>query len=628
MKDSHYLTQMNLRLIFLFSIICSAVACSRNTGDDKHLSAKLSPVIAVEDSKTADPSWSTSNTLVYHCISEPDNLHPTNGNSTPRSEILMNTQQPLLRVDFQTQQVIPCLVKSIPVPDENNLRYKYELLSNARWDDGTSLSSEDVIFTAKVSRCALTNNPGTKMYWKNLKSILSDPGSTSVFTLIMKTHNIQNLSFLTSFSVMERKFHDPKNILGKYSFEQMDDSSFHAEEHKDLVDFINTFNDDKYGRDPDFLNGLGPYKVESWDAGQSITLVRKTNYWGSDSKEYFLQAFPEKIIYKLNKDENSTQLEFKKQTFDASTNFSTSSLIALKQDPAFNSNYNSALTLTYNYTYVGFNEHPETVQRPEIFTDPITRKALAYLTPVDQLIRLVYKDYSKDCKRMISNVSPLKEEFNKDLKAIPYDVEEGKKLLTEGGWKDSNGDGILDKIVQGKNTSFSVDLMFLSTASDWKDMATLLAQEYAKSGIEVRLVPADLKSFSEKARAHDYDIILGSWGATSLPEDYSQIWHTASWKNHGMNYTCFGNEASDALIDSIKTESQNTKRIEMVKRLQSIIYEDQPCVFLYCSLRRVVVHKRFGNLKMYAERPGILLNTLHLLSENSGVATVDNPSPH
>ncbi|HNP98905.1 MAG TPA: hypothetical protein PKK99_07605, partial [Bacteroidia bacterium] len=125
-----------------------------------------------------------------------------------------------------------------------------------------------------------------------------------------------------------------------------------------------------------------------------------------------------------------------------------------------------------------------------------------------------------------------------------------------------------------------------------------------------------------------YDIILGSWGATSLPEDYSQIWHTASWKNHGMNYTCFGNEASDALIDSIKTESQNTKRIEMVKRLQSIIYEDQPCVFLYCSLRRVVVHKRFGNLKMYAERPGILLNTLHLLSENSGVATVDNPSPH
>ena len=43
--------------------------------------------------------------------------------------------------------------------------------------------------------------------------------------------------------------------------------------------------------------------------------------------------------------------------------------------------------------------------------------------------------------------------------------------------------------------------MFLSTASDWKDMATLLAQEYAKSGIEVRLVPADLKSLKEKARA-------------------------------------------------------------------------------------------------------------------------------
>ena len=63
----------------------------------------------------------------------------------------------------------------------------------------------------------------------------------------------------------------------------------------------------------------------------------------------------------------------------------------------------------------------ETVQRPEIFTDPITRKALALPdSGVDQLIRLVYKDYSKDCKRMISNVSPLKEEFNKDLKVYPF----------------------------------------------------------------------------------------------------------------------------------------------------------------------------------------------------------------
>lgn len=624
---SHYLDRMNPKIFALFLVITATLSCKNKNGTSGKPFANLSAVVTIEDSKTTDPSWSKENILINHTISEPDNLHPTNGNSLPRSEIFMYTQQTLLRTDFENQTLIPCLIKTMPEVGPDGNQYTYTLRDDARWDNGVPLQTEDIVFTAKASRCILTNNPATKLYWQNLKSISTDSSSKGRFTMIMKSKNIQNVSFLTSFSILQRSFYDPENILSKFSFEQFDDTAFRADHYPELVRWAEEFNNDKYGRDPKFMNGLGPYKVENWEPGQSITLVKKSNYWGAGNKEYFFNSGPEKIIYKLNKDENSTQLEFRSQALDASTNFSTSSLLALQQDENFRKNYNYALTLTYNYTYIGFNQRPDITKRNEIFTDAKTRKALALMTPVDPLIRLVYKDYASDCKRMVTNVSPLKKEFNNELAAIPYDPEKGKNLLLDAGWNDTDKDGILDKTVDGRKIPFVVDFMFLNTSSDWKDMASLIAEKYSTSGIKINLLPVDLKVFNERARAHDYDMMLGSWGATALPEDYTQIWHSNSWKNHGSNYTGYGSATSDALIDSIKSEMRPEERTRMIKDLQRMIYDDQPCVFLYCSLRRVVVHKRFGNLRMYAERPGVLLNTLKLIAPVSGAMVLENSSP-
>jgi peptide/nickel transport system substrate-binding protein len=113
-------------------------------------------------------------------------------------------------------------------------------------------------------------------------------------------------------------------------------------------------------------------------------------------------------------------------------------------------------------------------------------------------------------------------------------------------------------------------------------------------------------------------MFLGSWAGASIPDDFTQIWHTSSWATKGSNYVGFGNAQSDALIDSIKYELDDSKRIPMVKRLQAIIYDEQPYVFLFAAMRRVVIHNRFDNRDMYSERPGILLNRLKL---NTGVSS-------
>src|SRR6185436_885014 len=133
----------------------------------------------------------------------------------------------------------------------------------------------------------------------------------------------------------------------------------------------------------------------------------------------------------------------------------------LKTSPDFNKNYHSTFIPTYHYTYLAMNEKPDGEKRKKLFDDVRVRKAMAYLTPVDDIIKLVYGNYSNSCKRMTTNVSPLKKEYESSLAAIPLDIEEATKLLDAAGWKDNNGDGIRDKMIDNKTTELSFDLYFL-----------------------------------------------------------------------------------------------------------------------------------------------------------------------
>jgi peptide/nickel transport system substrate-binding protein len=119
---------------------------------------------------------------------------------------------------------------------------------------------------------------------------------------------------------------------------------------------------------------------------------------------------------------------------------------------------------------------------------------------------------------------------------------------------------------------------------------------------------------AEGIMAHQFDMYLGAWNGSFVTEDYKQVWHSSSYSNGGSNYVGYGTPASDALIDSIRVTLDATKRIAMEKRLQKMVYDDQPYVFLFSAVRKVVVHKRFANGDIYYEKPGLFLSHLKAMS--------------
>ena len=265
-------TTINSTFSFLSLAIFAAITTSscgggsestdskKNDSLSKNVSANEIRYIKIDDATNILPAWSTENVLVYHDIGEPDDLHPTNGMSSSRSEIFGYTQVYVIGTDYQNLTIRPIAVKALPVISPNELEYTYELRNDIKFDDGSVISVDDIIFTFKANKCQLTNNPQAKSY--------------------------------LDYPVMQRTFFDKKNVLANYTFAQFSDPNFKADKQKDLADWAAEFNSAKYSRDLAFQNGAGPYKVEKWDAGQSLTLVRKNNHWSKESKNVYETSFP------------------------------------------------------------------------------------------------------------------------------------------------------------------------------------------------------------------------------------------------------------------------------------------------------------------------------------------------
>ena len=510
----------------------------------------------------------------------------------------------------------------MPEVSADNLEFTYELLDEASWDDGSPLTADDVLFTLKVVKCPLTDNPAQKTLYENVKTFIPDASDPKKFKLVMKKKYIQSVAFLTDMPILSKKFFDPDHKLDDFTLEQMDATGFMADQQPALKEWATNYNDGKYGNDLNFFYGAGAYKIVDWDRGHTITLQRKENHWTQHLKQenIYLNSYPEKIIYKVVQDENAMGLECKSQSIDATTWLSTRTLIDLQQDSTFNLNYHSAFLEHYNYNFIALNMRPDGVKHKKIFDDVRVRKAMAFLTPVDKIIEIV--TFGKST-RWPSIIPPMKKEYDSTLQLIPYDVAAAGKLLDEAGWKDTDGDNIRDKMVNGEKVKLEVELLYGAQGNLYKDITTMMAEGAYAAGVKINPLSVEGGVLRQRAASHDFDMVMSAWALSSAPEDFSQLWSTEAWVTKGNNFAGFGNAASDALIDSINVTLNDSLRLPMVRQLEKMIYDSMPYVFLYSPYRKIIIHQRWGNAIMTSEFPNLIAENLKLISGGASAQPAD-----
>lgn len=551
------------------------------------------------------------NMIIAHLPSEPPTLHPTNGTSGYRRVIFEYIHKRLIRTDIRTpggMNTIPQLVKKMPEISPGGLQYTFELKKGPRWDDGSPLKLEDVIFSVKMNICPLTDNPRLKPYFAHIENIKQYPDHPRKFTMVCKDKYFANQFLFELVWMMQKDHWDPSGVMDEFSIQQLRSPDFDSREYPDLVDFMKKFNDASNGRDPGKIVGLGPYQVTQWNVGRSIVVEKKENWWGEDDTLLYNQNFPEKIIFKIIRDDASLSLALKKESIDVSAFLDVDELLKLKEKEYFNKNYHSDFVKSYVYTYIALNMKPDGVHNKPLFVDRDVRRAIAHLIPVKQIIDVIYQGKAI---RQVSIVPSLKPSYNDTLAPVPFDIEKARKLLTRAGWEDSDGDNIRDKIVNNEQVEFKFQLNYFNK-SKYKAMSRMIKDAMKQAGIEMSLNAMDFSLLIKKAHDHHFDAMIGAWSASAGPEDPRQIWHTESWANKSSNYTGFGNSRTDSLIELANRTMDLDKRMDIIKKIQAIVYHEQPYVFLFSNYRSVAVHNRFMNIRTFSDRPWILLNTLKL----------------
>jgi ABC-type transport system substrate-binding protein len=246
------------------------------------------------------------------------------------------------------------------------------------------------------------------------------------------------------------------------------------------------------------------------------------------------------------------------------------------------------------YTYIGYN------QSKPIFKDKLVRQALAYAINRDSIIASIYYGLAVPLQSPIERRRP---EYDTTLPVIGYDLEKARQLLSHAGWNDSDGDGILDKQINGTTIPFRFTILVNSGNQRRVRIADIFMRALYKLGVEASVRTVDWALFLNYTRDGDYDAYIGGWASAVIEGDMYQIWHSKSAEHGGSNYIQFKNKRVDELIEKIRGEFDFEKRKALYREIQQIIYDEQPYTFLVSEKMTGAYSNRLHNIQFFGPRP-------------------------
>lgn len=221
------------------------------------------------------------------------------------------------------------------------------------------------------------------------------------------------------------------------------------------------------------------------------------------------------------------------------------------------------------YQYIGWNE------ARELFKDANIRRALTMSIDRERIIRQTLNGMGIPIHGPFFVFSPSN---NPDLKPLPFDPLQAKKILEEAGWTDSDRDGVIDK--NGQPFKFSLHYFVKNPIG--KAIAEYVQTALKEVGIEVNLHGVDIADLTQVFEDKNFDALLLAWVMGSPPEDPRQLWHSSQADIKGSsNAIGFRNSEADQIIDRLDFENDPQARLKLYHRFDEIIHEQQPYTFLY-----------------------------------------------
>lgn len=466
---------------------------------------------------------------------------------------------PILATDSSSVEIVSLVFNGLVKYDENlkligdlaeswevkdgGLTIIFHLRKNVSWHDGKPFTAGDVFFS----------------YRKLIDPQIPTPYSGDF-------ERVESVVVMDEYT-LEVKYKEPFSPgLASWSMPIMPEHIFKNE----------NFSATKYARDP---IGTGPYMFKRWRAGQRIDLY-------SNKKYFEHRPYISRYIYRVIPDTTTMFLELQADNIDGMV-LTPIQYTKLTDTDYFKKNFNKFRYPSFGYTFMGYN------LESDLFKDKRVRQAFNYAIDKNELIDGILMGLGR------VSTGPFPKEswaYNKEVIPYPYDPNKAKDLLKEAGWEDKNKDGIIEK--DGKPFEFTI---ITNQGNEERIMtAQIVERRLSNVGIKVNIRVLEWAVFiNEFVNKKKFEAVIIGWNLSRDPDCYD-IWHSSKTKPGEFNFIGYKNSEVDALLELGRKTFGENERKKVYNKIHKIIYDDQPCLFLYEPDRLIAIHKRFNGVRQTA----------------------------
>ncbi|HEY7168891.1 MAG TPA: peptide-binding protein [Candidatus Binatia bacterium] len=563
-----------LKRIFLAAVI----VCGGCRSDEPADTANAGAPTAAEKNVSKTPV--TGDWLILHSLADPEQLNPVTSNDATASEILNYIFESLLTRDPRSLELKPDLAETRPALSGDKLTYTFKIRKDVHFSDGQPLTGEDVLFSIKVIKCPLVNAPFLRVYFNSVVDArLIDPYQISFVT---NEPYFLNESQLGSIQILPRHYYDPDNLLKNVSVRDLlkDPDQLSPAVKKFADNFNRNFN-----RNP---MGSGPFKFTEWKTGRTVELERDSNYWGK-GKAGIDQVYLDRLRYRIITNQDAALVTLKSGGLDV-LDLSPIQHTRGTGSARFKSEFQKYEYFAPSYSYIGWNN------ANPIFRDKRVRQAMTYFTDREQMVKSILFGLGEVVESPIFIFRP---EYDKSLHHYSFNPQKAMALLKEAGWADTDGDGILDKVIDGKKVPFRFEFKIPSASATGKAILLVLQDQLRLYGISASVRELDWTIFLDEVKNHKFDAVLMAWAMPASEPDEYQVWHSSQAANKGSNHISYKNARVDQILEQYRREFDEKKRIALYREFQEILNDEQPYTFMFARKTVTAVQRRVHGIQVY-----------------------------
>jgi len=552
------------RIILFFLIFTlSAVGCTKHTDTLKKGASKY------------------GGTLLLSTTSDPKSFNEIIAKESSTSRAIGFLFEGLTKTNGVTTEVEPCLAEEWNISG-NGLVWTFFLRKDVKWFDGKPFTSDDVLFTYN-----------SLIYNKDIPSSARD-----IFTIEGKQIKFEKIDDYTVELTLPIAFAPLLRLLGQSILPK------HAlEEAVKAGKFNSTWGVDTL---PSKIIGTGPFMLTEFKPSERLVYTKNPNYWQKD-KEGKSLPYIDKIVSLIVEKDDIQLVQFESKEIDVlSIREKDFAYLKKKEQKGNYTVYDCGPSFGTNF--ISFNQNPNVVKQPKLswFRDKNFRKAIAQSIDKQTIINNVMNGIGYPQDAAMEKAAVIF--HNPFVTRYEYDLNEAKRILVDAGYKDNDGDGIIED--KGGNP---IKFTLITNADNTirQSIGTIIVTDLKKLGMDVSFTPMEFNSMVTKLTStYDWDAVLIGLTGDVEPHGGKNVWttdgHLHLWNMKPTDakqlkiwekYLPSWETELDSIFNKGVSELDVAKRKALYWRWQEIVAEELPVIYTVNGAALHGVRNRFGNLQ-------------------------------